>query len=145
MTHTKTALVGDASGDVRTAFREVLSPLGFLTIESEDGFHLLDRLRKMSPSLIVVDLDLRGLDGTEILHFVRRNEDWMDIPVLVTSSRADDATRRLVRQSGGTALLAKPFARETLRDVVRALLILDRERRSAEPDPGGRITPAPRA
>ncbi len=143
MRYTKTALVGDASPDVREAFREVLKSLGLLMVESEDGFQLLDRLRKMRPSLIVVDLDLRGLDGTEILHFVRRNEDWMDIPVLVTSSRADESTRRLVRQCGGTALLGKPFAREPLRDVVRAVLLLNGGRRRVESDPGQRKDSTP--
>jgi DNA-binding response OmpR family regulator len=143
MTYKKTALVGDESGDVRKVHREILESLGFLTLEADDGFQLLERLRRVRPSLIVVDLDLRGLDGTEVLHFVRRNEDWMDIPVLVTSSRTDASARRLVRQCGGSAFVGRPCAPETLREVVRALLLPERRRSDVESDPGERRDSTP--
>jgi two-component system KDP operon response regulator KdpE len=123
MTHTKVALVADASAEIRRSLKEGLSSLGFLTIESGDGFHLLDRLRKMRPSLVVIDLGLPGLDGTEVLHFIRRNEDWMDIPVLVTSGMVDPGTRRLVYQAGGTAFLEKPVMPQALRAAVAELLL----------------------
>jgi CheY-like chemotaxis protein len=137
MTYTKTALVADDSAEVRRAHREALQSLGFLVIEAEDGFRLLDRLRKVRASLVLADLELRGLDGTEVLHFIRRNEDWMDIPVVVTSALTDASARRLVRQCGGTAFLGKPVAPETLKSVVGALLLPDGSRKDGESSDSG--------
>jgi CheY-like chemotaxis protein len=123
MAVTKLALVADESAEVRQTQKELLRTLGVLTIEAQDGFQLLDLLRKTRPSLVVIDLALRGLDGTEVLHFIRRNDDWMDIPVLVYSAITDTATRRLVMQAGGTAFLEKPGAPQALRAAVAELLL----------------------
>ena len=125
MTPTKTALVADGDAGLRRTHREALGALGFLAIEAEDGFSLLERLRRIRPQVIVLDLELRGLDGTEVLHYLRRNEDWKDIPEVVTSSLADASARRLVRQCGGTAFLPKPVDPQALQEVVGALLLPD--------------------
>lgn len=123
MTLTKTAVVADESAEVRRAQSLMLKSLGFLPIEAVDGFQVLDRLRKIRPSLIVMDLALPGLDGTEVLHFIRRNEEWKDLPVLVCSASADAATRKLVLRAGGTAFVPKNATIEALRDAVAALLL----------------------
>lgn len=114
MTLRRTALVADASAEIRRAQAETLRDLGFLVLEAEDGFQVLDRLRKVKPALIVLDLSLQGLDGTEVLHFLRRNEEWADIPVIVCSAVMDGWTRRTVSQCGGTVLLPKPCPPELL-------------------------------
>jgi len=123
MTVTKTALVADGSGEVSQVLKDTLHALGYLTIESLDGFHLLDVLRKVRASLVVMDLALKGLDGTEVLHFIRRNEDWMDIPVLVYSELTSPAARRMVMQAGATAFLEKPVLPQPLRAAVAELLL----------------------
>lgn len=123
MTVTKTALVADGSGEVPQTLKDALHALGYLTIETQDGFHLLDVLRKVRPSLVVMDLALKGLDGTEVLHFIRRNEDWMDIPVLVFSELTSPAARRMVMQAGATAFLEKPVLPQALRTAVAELLL----------------------
>jgi CheY-like chemotaxis protein len=123
MTHRKIALVGDGSADIRRFHRETLSSIGFLSLETPDGFHLLDRLRKIRPSLVLVDMELPGLDATEVLHFIRRSEDWMDIPVIVTSAQVDPGTKRMVLQAGGTVFLEKPLSAQTLKAAVAELLL----------------------
>ncbi|HLY72493.1 MAG TPA: response regulator [Planctomycetota bacterium] len=136
MTVTKVALVADESAEVRRSQRTLLHDLGFLAIEAEDGFQVLDLLRRARPSLVVLDLALRGLDGTEVLHFIRRNVDWMDIPVLVYSALTDTSTRRIVLQAGGTAFLEKPGAAPALRSAVSALFGLKGKERQAAGAPG---------
>jgi len=123
MTVTKTALVADGSGEVPQDLKDVLHGLGYLTIEAQDGFHLLDILRRLRPGLVVADLALKGLDGTEVLHFIRRNEDWMDLPVLVYSELRHPAARRVAMQAGATAFLEKPVLPQVLRATVAELLL----------------------
>ena len=139
MTVTKTALVADASGETSQTLKDVLHALGYLTIESQDGFRLLDVLRRVRPSLVVMDLALKGLDGTEVLHFIRRNEDWMDIPVLVYSEQTGPAARRTALQAGATAFLEKPVLPQALRAAVAELLLPGAlEGRRLDEDPGGK-------
>lgn len=121
MTANRTALVAEASDSIRAMQAEVLKSLGFFVIEAQDGYQVLERLRKVRPALVVLDLALQGLDGTEVLHFLRRNEDWSAIPVVVCSAMTDHYTRQLVTRAGGTAFLEKPFAPESLQQVVGRL------------------------
>jgi CheY-like chemotaxis protein len=133
VTLTKTAVVADESAEIRRAQSVMLKTLGFLPIEATDGFQVLDRLRKIRPNLIVMDLAMPGLDGTEVLHFIRRNEEWKDLPVLVCSALADTATRKLVLRVGGTAFLPKNAPIEALRDAVASLLLPNDSGRSDRP------------
>lgn len=120
MTYNRTALVADESDPIRKELSEILRSLGFFVVEARDGFQVLERLRRMRPALIVLNLQLQGLDGGEVLHFLRRNEDWSGIPVVVCSARTDAATRRQVAQVEGTVFLARPCPPESLRrEVVR--------------------------
>jgi len=120
MTYNRTALVADESDAVRKELSEILHSMGFFVVEARDGFQVLERLRKMRPALIILDLQLKGLDGGEVLHFLRRNDDWSGIPVVVCSTRTDAATRRQVAQVEGTVFLERPCPPESLRrEVVR--------------------------
>jgi CheY-like chemotaxis protein len=124
MMYNRTALVADESDRVRKDLSEILHSLGFFVVEARDGFQVLERLRKMRPALVVMDLVLQGLDGSEVLHFLRRNEDWAGIPVVVCSARTDAATRRQVEQVEGTVFLEKPCPPESLRREVARLFQL---------------------
>jgi len=137
MTYNRTALVAETSDRARKDLSELLHSLGFFVVEARDGFQILERLRKMRPALIVMDLDLQGLEGGEVLHFLRRNEDWSGIPVVVCSARADAATRRQVAQVEGTVFLEKPCPPESLRREVVRLFQL----REAELPGAGKVEP----
>ncbi len=135
MTKIRTALVAEESASIREMQTQILKSLGFFVIDAQDGFQVLERLRKVRPALVVMDLALKGLDGTEVLHFLRRNEDWAAIPVVVYSAMTDTATRRLVTQAGGTVFLEKPFASESLqREIVR--LFEGKETGAGSTEPG---------
>jgi DNA-binding response OmpR family regulator len=131
----RTALVADESDRVRKEQSEILRALGFFVVEARDGFQVLERLRRMQPALVVMDLALQGLDGGEVLHFLRRNEDWAGIPVVVCSARTDAATRRQVAQVEGAVFLEKPCPPESLRREVSRLFQI-REVESPAPPKG---------
>ena len=60
--------------------------------------------------------------GLEVLGFVRSNQKFLQLPVLVLTTRDDEASRKAAMQAGATAYLTKPFTPHALLQEVRNLL-----------------------
>ncbi len=88
----------------------------------DDGIDALRRLSSQPPQLILLDLDLPGLDGTSLLRSLHNQSNTRDVPVITLSAtlQGDDCAR--AQELGVRACLAKPLRIEQLRDSVRAQL-----------------------
>lgn len=124
----KILLVEDHPGDVRLA-REALreAKLSNQLEVSGTATEALSRLRDAGaarPDLILLDLNLPGMDGRELLEEIRRDPELRDLPAAVlTASRADaDACR--ARQLGAVAYLIKPVDFRQLAEVVQSIAAL---------------------
>lgn len=84
-----------------------------------DGVEALSMAESFAPDLIVLDLGLPRLDGTEVLKRVRSES---DVPILVLTARVETADRVEGLDSGADDYLPKPFERDELLARVRALL-----------------------
>lgn len=84
-----------------------------------DGVEALSLAEEFAPDLIVLDLGLPRLDGTEVLKRVRAES---DVPILVLTARVDVTDRVEGLDSGADDYLPKPFERDELMARVRALL-----------------------
>jgi DNA-binding response OmpR family regulator len=87
----------------------------------------LARFAEAAPDLIVLDITLPELDGTEICRRIRRES---TVPILFLSSRDEEFDRVLGLELGGDDYLTKPFSPRALLARVRALL-----RRAGEEKP----------
>jgi len=101
---------------------------GFEVIEASDGLELLARLEQLvrwrrevdAPFAIVSDIRMPGLSGLEVLALLRRAS-WVT-PVILISGFADHEACDEAEALGATAVLAKPFDLDELRDAVRGAL-----------------------
>jgi CheY-like chemotaxis protein len=84
-------LVVDDDVAVRHLFRRLLEPEGYAVVEAENGRVALERLRQMSPSVILLDLMMPEMDGFDFAAELRRHEVWREIPIIVVTAR--DLTR----------------------------------------------------
>ena len=89
-------LVVDDDAGLRQLLRRILEPEGYTVVEAENGRVALERLRDVSPSVILLDLMMPEMDGFEFVAELRRREGSRAIPIIVITSRdlsADDRER----------------------------------------------------
>ena len=117
-------LVVDDSPTIRRMVRAALQPVvaDAQFVEAETGLEAIERLAFAPVALIVLDLNMPDMHGLEVLRFVRGHAMYRDIPVLVLTTRADDASRSAALAAGATAYVTKPFAPAGLAAEARRLL-----------------------
>jgi CheY-like chemotaxis protein len=84
-------LVVDDDVALRQLLRRMLEPEGFKVVEAENGRVALERLRELTPSVVVLDLMMPEMDGFEFVAEFRRHEAWRAIPIVVITAK--DLTR----------------------------------------------------
>jgi two-component system, OmpR family, KDP operon response regulator KdpE len=120
-------LVVDDDPHLTRALRITLRAAGYDVVAAPDGRTALKEAAEEHPDLVVLDLGLPDLDGTEVLAGLRP---WFTGPVLVLSARADSHDKIDALDSGADDYVSKPFDMGELLARLRALL----RRRSPEDD-----------
>jgi CheY-like chemotaxis protein len=80
-------LIVDDDVEIRQLLRRMLEPEGYAVVEAENGRVALERLRGVSPSVILLDLMMPEMDGFEFVAEFRRHEAWRAIPIVVITAR----------------------------------------------------------
>jgi CheY-like chemotaxis protein len=81
-------------------------------------------LSEQTPDKIFLDIHLPGLDGFEIMAYLRREPRFTKTPVLIMTSDDQPDTYRRARENGASAVLIKPLSLESLEKVLKAINIL---------------------
>ncbi|HWD08032.1 MAG TPA: response regulator transcription factor [Actinomycetota bacterium] len=125
-------LVVDDEESIRRAVTRALTARGYLVDVAPDGESALAAARSTEADLIILDLNLPGIDGLSVCQQVRG---WSGVPILVLSVREEEADKVRALDLGADDYLTKPFGVDELMARVRALL-----RRSA-----GQGSPGPQS
>jgi len=115
-------LIADDRPSSRELLRLVLERAGYAVIEAEDGEQALAVARAENPDLILLDLQMPGLDGYGVLSALRRDRRFLHLPVLALTASAMRGDRERILAAGFTDYLAKPAGPEILRETVARLL-----------------------
>jgi len=112
-------LVIDDEPPIRKLLRMGLSTQGYEILEASNGKIALEKLIE-EPALIILDLGLPDIQGHELLRTIRaRNE---SVPIVVLSSRGDEAGKVQALDLGADDYLTKPFGMDELLARLRAAL-----------------------
>ncbi|MET4070166.1 two-component system KDP operon response regulator KdpE [Bradyrhizobium sp. S3.2.6] len=112
-------LVIDDEPPIRKLLRMGLSTQGYEILEASNGKIALEKLTE-EPALIILDLGLPDIQGHELLRTIRaRNE---AVPIVVLSSRGDEAGKVQALDLGADDYLTKPFGMDELLARLRAAL-----------------------
>jgi two-component system chemotaxis response regulator CheY len=90
--------------------------------EAASGLEAVEQLALQPISLIVLDLNMPDMHGLEVLTFVRRHPVLKGLPVIVLTTRGDEASRQAAVTAGASVYLTKPFTPEGLAAQARELL-----------------------
>jgi CheY-like chemotaxis protein len=86
-----------------------LTMLGWSVITSSNGGDVLDKLRYIKPSLILMDMQMRGMDGFELTRIVKKDSSCRDILILAVTARNTLENRHLCLEAGCDDVISKPF------------------------------------
>lgn len=86
------------------------------------GLEAIERLSLKPFDLVVLDLNMPDIGGYEVLEFIRGQDKLKHVPILVVTSRADEASRTRALEAGASRFMTKPFTPEGLLAEVQLLL-----------------------
>ena len=115
-------LIVDNDRASRDLVRAILKSVRCEIIEASHGQQGLDMLRQEQPDLVLLDLDMPGLDGLEVVKKIREDPTLVNLPVVAVTAFAMDRDREKAMEAGFTAYITKPVRAAALRQQVRQLL-----------------------
>jgi chemotaxis protein histidine kinase CheA len=116
-------LVVEDSAGVRELQRVILEAAGYDVVTAVDGQDGAGRLGGDPVDLVLSDVEMPGMDGFTLTRTIRRTRGWEAVPVVIMTSRGDEADRRAGLDAGASAYLLKSeFDQAELVDTVRRLV-----------------------
>jgi two-component system response regulator VicR len=113
----KRILIIDDEIEIRNAIRRVLIPSAYEFSFASDGFQAGVKVLSDKPDLVTLDLSMPGLDGFEVLQFIRQQPELNHLKILVVSGLSEIELQKAL-DLGADAVLPKPFDNEQLRAAV---------------------------
>jgi CheY-like chemotaxis protein len=111
-------LVVDDDGPILLLMRNLLREFGFEPVAAQSGAEAIEEVRRTMPDLILLDRNMPGMTGDEVLEQLRASSDFASLPVLIVSGEPLDPTE--VTRLGATAAVVKPFDVPSLVRTIRA-------------------------
>ncbi len=112
-------LVVDDEPEIVKLVRAYLERAGFSVVTADDGQQALAVFRHERPNLVVLDLNLPGLDGLDVCRALRRDS---DVPVIMLTARLEETDRLIGLELGADDYVLKPFSPREIVSRVRAVL-----------------------
>jgi CheY-like chemotaxis protein len=116
------ALVVD---DVRVAaatIAEALRLLGYETQLAYGSRQAIESLAQRMPDVILLDINMPGIDGVEVCRYLRRDPLTAEVPIIAMSSESQAETIAQVRKAGANAFLPKPIDIDALERTLKKVL-----------------------
>jgi adenylate cyclase len=117
-------VVDDVPANVRL-LEAVLAPAGFSVVSASSGPEALERVAADLPDLVLLDVQMAGMNGYEVCRRIRENEDTALIPVVMVTSHDSEARIDGIR-AGADDFVTKPFDQQELLLRVRSLIRIKR-------------------
>jgi PleD family two-component response regulator len=118
------AIIIDDNRSTADALHQMLDVLGISARVAYGASPAMSLLSSYTPRLILLDINMPGVDGLEILAYLRREPRLAHVPVVVITSDDQPETRARVIKGGANAMIVKPATLETLEDNLKAVGVL---------------------
>ncbi len=122
MSARKHVLVVEDDPVLQRAMARTLEDARFEVMTALDYEAAVQSLRKRRPTIVCVDLGLPRESGYELCEHIRKQQEFVAVPILVTSDRTFPEDMAHAEEAGANAFLKKPFTMAKLLTYVEALL-----------------------
>jgi two-component system, OmpR family, KDP operon response regulator KdpE len=112
-------LVVDDEPQIRRVMRATLSSQGYTISEAPSGAAALEKLRRERPDLILLDMNMPGMDGLETCREIRATS---SVPIIILTVRSGEKDKVRSLDAGADDYVTKPFSMEELLARIRAAL-----------------------
>ncbi|WP_305043897.1 response regulator [Geoalkalibacter sp.] len=119
----KKILITEDSPTMRAMICATLEAFGdFEIVEAPNGFEALRVLPREKFDLVITDINMPDINGLELVSFIKRNDQYKAIPLIIVSTEGSERDREKGLKLGADAYLVKPFAPEALQALVQKFL-----------------------
>jgi two-component system chemotaxis response regulator CheY len=115
-------LTVDDSVSMRQMVAFTLRGAGFNVLEAADGNEGFARASKENVNLLLIDLNMPGMDGISLVKALRKLPQYATTPMLMLTTEASDAMKAAGKAAGATGWLVKPFDPSRLIEVVKKVI-----------------------
>lgn len=132
-------LIVDDSKSMRKVIKKILHLSGMRNgefLEASNGQEALEVLESHWVDLILSDIHMPVMDGLGLLHALKENEMWKDLPVVFVTTEANEVRLKEVLALGARGYLRKPFRPEDIRPLLAKIMGENNELRVAGSDEG---------
>ncbi len=118
----KRILVVDDEAELVKAIEIRLKAADYEVLAAYDGQEGLAKAQEEKPDLIVLDLMLPKMDGYKICALLKQDKRYTRIPMIMFTAKAQEEDRKLGKEVGADAYIAKPFEHQVLLAKIKELL-----------------------
>ena len=118
----ETILIVDDEPDVSDLLVYNLQKAGYKTVTARDGSVALQKARDEIPSLILLDLMLPLMDGTEVCRHLKADSKTAHIPIIMLTAKAEEVDRVVGLELGADDYVTKPFSPREIALRVKSVL-----------------------
>lgn len=125
-------LVVDDLPDMRDVIARDLKSRNYRVVSAANGRRALQIAEQYKPDLIITDWIMPEMSGSELIEFLKGDEELSSIPVVLLTAKSDEESKLIGTELGASAFLGKPFNSQELASTVRNLLLLKSREREVE-------------
>jgi PleD family two-component response regulator len=118
------AIIIDDNRSTADALHQMLTVLEIPTRVAYGASAAMSLLSGYTPGLILLDINMPGVDGLEILAYLRREPRLIPVPVVVITSDDQPETRARVMKGGANAMIIKPATLEFLEENLKKIGVM---------------------
>ncbi|HSC59577.1 MAG TPA: type II/IV secretion system protein, partial [Gemmatimonadales bacterium] len=107
-------LLVDDEDQLRRLLKDLLEREGYEVVEARDGAEALEQVDRHGPDVMLLDLNLPGMDGYSVLAHIRSRPATETLPIVVLTAKGDEDNEVRVLQAGADDFLTKPFRARAL-------------------------------
>ncbi len=118
----ETILIVEDEKDIAGLIAHHMEAAGFKVVVAHDGATAFKEMKKRLPDLILLDLMLPDMDGTEICKILKQKEATRNIPIIMVTAKSEEVDRIVGLELGADDYVVKPFSTRELSLRVKGIL-----------------------